>query len=351
MQKYVISQKQDMTQLEKAEQFFNDTIFNLSGIGNLQKNEVDFDKIVCTSKRILGGKGTIYPTRSGGTCANLKKGGRTALKRHTLTQLAKTSIRDAGFVLAWKVENDISFNSTLMITLTYGRNVPDHKTAKKHLDLFFQNCRNRNWLRYYVWVAQLQTGKRAKEKGIESYRAKNGDAIHFHILTITEKGNSLQLHNAQRELRAIWKKIVNKWEVKCNHKPQNIGGVDIRSVYNSANYISRYISNESETIIGNMWNISDALRKATKPQTKTFVISKSVFDTFARSVYIGNVYRTDATGKKVKIKDATFKTISVKNWDKSLIVCSDNVDAVERDLMRRERNLKKVNQAVFLTSD
>jgi hypothetical protein len=238
-----------------------------------------------------------------------------------------------------------------MITLTYGRNVPDHKTAKKHLDLFFQNCRNRNWLRYYVWVAQLQTGKRAKEKGIESYRAKNGDAIHFHILTITEKGNSLQLHNAQRELRAIWKKIVNKWEVKCNHKPQNIGGVDILAVYNSANYISRYISNESETIIGNMWNISDALRKATKPQTKTFVISKSVFDTFARSVYIGNVYRTDATGKKVKIKDATFKTISVKNWDKSLIVCSDNVDAVERDLMRRERNLKKVNQAVFLTSD
>jgi len=344
MQKYVISENHDTSQLQNAKRFFNDTTFNLSSIGKLKKNDIE---IVCTSKRVLGGKGTIFPTRSGGTLANLKKGERTALKRHTLTQFAKTRIRDAGFVLAYKVENDIKFNSTLMVTLTYGRNVPDHKTAKKHLNVFFQNCREKNWLRYYVWVAQLQTGKRAKEKGIESYRAKNGDAIHFHILTITEKGNTLQLQNAQRELRAIWKKIVNKWEVKSGYKAQNIGGVDIRAVFNSANYISRYISNESETIIGNMWSMSDSLREVSQPKTKQFVISKTVFDTFARSVYIENVYRTNVQGKRIKVKDASFDTIAVKNWDKTFIVCSNNVDAVESDLMRRQRNLIKVKNAVF----
>jgi hypothetical protein len=344
MQKYVISENHN----SPDNSFFNDTTFNLSSIGKLQKNDIE---IVCTSKRVLGGKGTIFPTRSGGTCANLKKGERTALKRHTLTQFAKTRIRDAGFVLAWKVENDVSFNSTLMVTLTYGRNVPNHKTAKKHLDLFFQNCRNRNWLRYYVWVAQLQTGKRAKEKGIESYRAKNGDAIHFHILTITEKGNTLQLQNAQRELRAIWKTIVNKWEIKQGYQPQNIGGVDVRAVFNSANYISRYISNESETIIGNMWNMSAPLREVSQPKTKQFVVSQSVFNSFARNVYIENVYCTNVQGKRIKIKDASFDTIAVKNWDKTFIVCSNNVDAVESDLMRRQRNFIKVKNAVFQESD
>jgi len=345
MQKYVISENHNTTN----NSFFNDTTFNLSSIGKLKKNDPE---IVCTSKRVLGGKGTIFPTRSGGTCANLKKGGRTALKRHTLTQFAKTRIRDAGFVLQHLVNKEKSdFNSTLMVTLTYGRNVPDHKTAKKHLNTFLANCRNNNWLRYYVWVAQLQTGKRAKEKGIESYRAKNGDAIHFHILTITEKGNTLQLQNAQRELRAIWKKIVNKWEVKSGYKAQNIGGVDIRAVFNSANYISRYISNESETIIGNMWNMSAPLREVSQPKTKQFVISKSVFDTFARSVYIENVYYTNVQGKRIKVKEATFDTIAVKNWDKTFIVCSNNIPAVESDLMRRQRNLIKVKNAVFQESD
>ena len=343
MQKYIFTENQESGKVN----FINDTTFNLSSIGKLQKNDVD---IICTSKSVLGGKGTILEARSGGTCLNLKKGGRTALKRHTLTQFAKTRIRDAGFVLEWKRENDISFNSTIMITLTYGKKVPEHKTAKKHLDLFFQNCRNNNWLRYYVWVAQLQTGKRAKEKGIESYRAKNGDAIHFHILTITEKGNTLQLQNAQKELRAIWKTIVNKWEVKQGFPPQNIGGVDVTPILHSANYISRYISNESETIIGNMWNMSDALRKVSLPKTKQFVISKSVFDTFARSVYIENIYCTNVQGKRIKVKEASFDTIAVKNWDKSFIVCSNNIPAVEKDLMRRQRNLIKVNNAVFQES-
>lgn len=324
-------------------------LINLSGVGNLQKNDA---VQICTFKHILGGKGTIYPTKQGGVLSNLKRGERKELNRHTLTDHAKRKIRDAGFVLSWKVENDIKFNSTMMITLTYGKNVPDHKTAKKHLDLFFQNCRNNNWLKYYVWVAQLQTGKRAKEKGLKSYRAENGNAIHFHILTITEKGNDLQLSNAQKQLRAYWKTIVNKWEIKQGYKPQNIGGVDVTAVFNSANYISRYISNEEETIIGNMWNMSSELRKTIQPRVEHIAVPISDFNTLAKQVNIKKQYRVNAEGVKERIKEYTKKTIAVKNWDDTWIICTDDINAVKNELERIKRNRNKLeiydtNEKVF----
>jgi hypothetical protein len=238
-----------------------------------------------------------------------------------------------------------------MITLTYGKNVPDHKTAKKHLDLFFQNCRNNNWLKYYVWVAQLQTGKRAKEKGLKSYRAENGNAIHFHILTITEKGNDLQLSNAQKQLRAYWKTIVNKWEIKQGYQPQNIGGVDITAVFNSANYISRYISNEEETIIGNMWNMSSDMRKAIQPRVEHIAVPISDFNSLAKQVNIKKQYRINAEGKKERIKEYSYKTVAVKNWDNSWIICTDDINAVKNELERIKRNRNKLkydtNEKVF----
>jgi hypothetical protein len=326
----------------------NEHLINLSGVGNLKKNDAVH---TYTLKRIYGGKGKIYPTKEGGTISNLKKGGRTDLKRHTLTNHAKNCIRNAGFVLSAKVENDMQFNSTMMVTLTYGKNVPDHKTAKKHLNTFLTNCRNNKWLRYNVWVAQLQTGKRAKEKGLKSYRAENGNAIHFHILTITEKGSDLQLSNAQKQLRAYWKGIVNKWEIKQGYQPQNIGGVDVTAVYNSANYISRYISNEEETIIGNMWNISSGLRKAINETKEYIQVPICDFDDFAKQVSIQKQYRVNAEGVKERIKEATKKTIAVKNWDESWIILSDNIDAVINELKRIERNRNKLkydtNEKVF----
>jgi len=333
---------------EYALKLRNDHLINLSGVGNLKKNDALH---TYTFKRIYGGKGKIYPTKEGGTISNLKKGGRTELKRHTLTNHAKNCIRNAGFVLSAKVENDMQFNSTMMITLTYGKNVPDHKTAKQHLNTFLTNCRNNDWLRYYVWVAQLQTGKRAKEKGLKSYRAENGNAIHFHILTITEKGNTLQLSNAQKQLRAYWKKIVNKWEVKQGYQPQNIGGVDVTAVYNSANYISRYISNEEETIIGNMWNISSGLRTAINETKEYIQVPMCDFDDLAKNVSIQKQYRINKEGKKERIKEASKKTISVKNWDDTWIILSDDINAVISELQRMERNRNKLkydtNEKVF----
>jgi hypothetical protein len=323
------------------QKLYTDTNINLSGVGNLQK--ISSDEIY-TFKHIKGGKGKVYPTREAKCISNLKKGGREELKRHTLTSYAKEQIRNAGSVLSWKVNNDYAFNSTIMITLTYGKNVPDHKTAKKHLDLLLQNCRNNNWLRYYVWVAQLQTGKRAKEKGLKSYRAENGNAIHFHILTITEKGNKFQYTNAQKLLRSYWKNIVNKWEIKQGYKPQNIGGVDVTAVYNSANYISRYITNEEETIIGNMWNMSSKLRKAIEPTIEHFMVNTDDFNSIAKDVFIKKQFRVNAEGKKEKVKEASNKTISFENWDKSFVICTDDINSLKNELDRRKRNRNKLKK-------
>jgi flagellar basal body rod protein FlgB len=323
-------------------------LINLSSVGNLKKNDVLH---TYTLKRIYGGKGKLYPTKEGGNTSNLKKGGRTELKRHTLTSHAKNLIRDAGFVLSAKVENDVQFNSTIMITLTYGKNVPDHKTAKKHLNTFLTNCRNNNWLRYYVWVAQLQTGKRAKEKGLKSYRAENGNAIHFHILSVTERGNDLQLSNAQKVLRSYWKDIVNKWEIKQGYEAQNIGGVDVTAVYNSANYISRYISNEEETIIGNMWNISSGLRKAINETKEHIQIPECDFNTLAKNLSIKKQYRVNAEGKTEQIRQASKQTIAVKNWDESFVILSNDINSVLLELQRIQRNRNKLkydtNEKVF----
>ncbi len=315
---------------------------NLSGVGNL--------KISVEVSKMKNGKGTIHlqQVTSENSAQNLKKGGREILTRHTLTGYAKRQIRDAGSMLKWMVEHHTDVYSTLMTTLTYGRAVPDHKTAKKHLNAFLTRCRQKGYLKHYVWVAQLQTGKRSTEKGIESYRAKNGAAIHFHILHLTYKGSELQLENAQKSLRAIWKGIVNKWEKNAGFQVQNIGGVDVTPVYNASNYVSRYISNESETIIGNMWNMSAEMRKMIERETQTTEVDKRAFYAVVKNVSAKRLYKekicpTTKEPKRERIREATHHTISFPMWNDTPIIITDSVDSVLNDIGRIERNNKKTS--------
>jgi hypothetical protein len=326
---------------------------NLSSVGNLkqgnEKNKVnvfDYDTFIDEKQeyvfqQLISGKGWIYSKKEAGRTENLKKGGREELKRSNLTPYAKRTIRNAGSVMAYLVQNDSRFVSTLMITLTYGKLVPDHKTAKRHLNAFLTRCRKNGWFVYYTWVAQLQTGKRAKEKGLKSYRAEHGAAIHFHILFMTEKGSDLQLKNAQRVLRAYWKKIVNDWEVKTGNQPQNIGGVDVTAVYDASGYVSRYISNEEETIIGNMWGMSSEMRKISEPKKYTKILPISDFENLAKRVDLGRMYRTNAEGKKERVKEASAQTVAVKIYDKSYVICTNNIEVVISELNRLTRNRYK----------
>ena len=324
--------------LEHRKQCFCDFcsthLFNLSGVGNLKKT-IDVSSM-------KNGRGVIHTQQVSHANArlNLKRGGREKLERNQLTSYAKRQIRDAGSMQKWLVENDADVNSTLMTTLTYGKAVPDHKTAKKHLNTFLTRCRQQKFLKHYLWVAQLQTGKRAKEKGVKSYRAENGAAIHFHILHLTYKRAPLQLQNAQKEFRAIWKEIVNKWEAKEGYNIQNISGVNVIPVYNASNYVSAYISNESETIIGNMWNMSSEMRKEIVKTKLTIEVNKEAYKKMVFSVSSSRLYDEN----KKRIREATWHTISFKMWNDEPIILTDNVDAVIQNINRIERNFNKINQ-------
>ncbi len=323
---------------------------NLSCVGNLiRPNEEkqperielkDNTRVILKTKLLRCGKASIYPDKEmqGDNTKNLKKGGREAISRTNLTSYAKRMIQNSGDMMKWAIENDARFLSPLMVTLTYGRSVPDHPTAKKHLNLFLNRCRKNNWLSTYVWVAQLQTGKRAKQKGIYSYRAEHGSAIHFHIITMTERGSDLQLNNAQKVLRSFWKKIVNDWERKSGYKEQNIGGVDVTAVYDSSRYVSTYIKNEQETIMGNMWGMSSGMRDLIKTEDFYTGIPKIVFNEICNKVDAKKMFRTNAEGKTERIRIASGNTIAVRNWDNSYILLTNDYEIINSEFNRYAKN-------------
>jgi hypothetical protein len=198
--------------------------------------------------------------------------------------------------------------------------------------------RKNKWLSHYVWVAQLQTGKRAKEKGKYSYRAENGSAIHFHIISMTERGSDLQIKNAQKVLRSIWKTIVNDWEIRSGFPVQNIGGVDITAVYDASRYVSRYIANEQDTIQGNMWGMSSDMRKLIQPDEKYISVPDKVFKDVCFRVDARKMYRYNAEGRSERLKIASGNTIAVKNWNSTYVLLTNDFNMVFSDFQRYSRN-------------
>lgn len=340
----------DNTKVKQENRFLGTHLINLSCVGKLIREKPlkalqrprlqDDTRIILKSKKLKCGKASIYPDRDmeGKNTSNLKRGGRKALERTNLTSYAKRRIQDAGDMLAWSVANDSKCMSPIMITLTYGKAVPSDLISKRHINLFFNQCRKNNWLSTYLWVAQLQTGKRAKEKGQYSYRAEHGSAIHFHIITMTERGSDLQVNNAQKQLRAIWKKIVNDWERKSGHEVQNIGGVDVSAIYNASKYVSRYIKNETETIKGNMWGMSAMMRELIQPEESYTSVPKVVFQEICRKVDAKKMFRTNALGQSERIKIASGNTIAFRNWDNTYILLTNDYQIIESEFNRYAKN-------------
>lgn len=320
---------------------------NLSCVGKLKQSlRPSPHGSVVVVKTLSDGSGKAYnkPKIYLNSQANLKRGGREELKRDTLTKYGSSQIRKAGRIIRYMVDNEIdNARSSVMITLTYGKESPDHKTAKKHLNTFLTRVRKLGELKYYVWIAQEQTGKRALEAGKKSYRAEHGNAIHFHILTMTHKGKDMQVHNAQNKLRAIWKQIVNKWEVKSGFEAQNIGGVDFRCVHNASNYVARYLKNEQDTIIGNMWNMSASMREAIKEDTTEIEVSTKAWEYTASRFHHG----------RMKIRnqiEPKYSTRAYKLWNDTPVLVSNDMRALFREVYRNERNLAKLSRKQTKTS-
>jgi len=181
----------------------------------------------------------------------------------------------------------------------------------------------------FAWVAQLQTGERAKEKGLKSYRAEHGSAIHFHILTDQVPVTLVRKH---------WCAIVNKWEEKSGHKKTKLGGVDLRLVYNASHYVSKYISNETKSgnILGNLWGISNEARK------QIGIKDGQIIDTTDQEFSAFNkAFRLSS--KKHDTREITFNhsVKSMKDWNDSPIIFSKDVRAVLRAFTKWKRNLIK----------
>jgi len=91
-----------------------------------------------------------------------------------------------------------------------------------------------------------------------------------------------------------------------------------------------------------MWNMSSDMRKAIQPRVEHIAVPISDFNSLAKQVNIKKQYRVNAEGVKERIKEYTKKTIAVKNWDDTWIICTDDINAVKNELERIKRNRNKL---------
>lgn len=277
------------------------------------------------------GRGYIYVQHKAGNKTNLKKGGRKKLCRLNLTPHAKRMIISAGDALEALKEAG-TIKTTVMVTLSYRKNVPDHKTAKKHLANWIRAMKIKGYCKYFAWVAQNQNGKRAEGTGRTSYRAMHGDAIHFHIIT-----SRVSIEDA----RHAWRIIVKNWEHENGLKSEPISGVHIQQVYNASRYISRYITLEEKagTIKGNMWNISAPLRKLCK-----FEKSASVTITLAEWKQYIHAHRINSKNHEVTQRKYVEKVHCVKDWKGLPVVFFRNVPNALKDVYRYKHHIRKLEK-------
>lgn len=260
-----------------------------------------------------------------GNKRNLKQGERKQLCRHTLTKFATKQILASGRLLNWKYNTDKSFLSPTFITITYGANVPEHKTAKKHLDRFLKVIRYHGYGKLYTWVAQLQTGVRAMLQGRKSYRQQHGFAIHFHIMTehIPEDFGKIYLCNS-------WKAIVNEWETKNRFENSRTEyGYDCKPVFNAANYMAKYISFNKNEVIGNMWNMSKGMRELIKKEKRIKYINEIDFINYCEL-------------HEDKSQLGNTKIMICEDFQANRMMFTNNVNDVLKDLETIAENKRKV---------
>jgi hypothetical protein len=161
-----------------------------------------------------------------------------------LTQYAKSTIRKSARLLHHSVKGNLAS----FITLTYGRDIPSHIEAKKHLYLFLKRMRRLYGNFMYVWVAENQ---------------KRG-AIHFHI--------AANQYVPKELINKHWNEVVSKWQRSQGYDVQKLRP-NVKGVEQIGSYMSKYISKESGKIGGNMYGISTELRDSMKPKVHTIEIT------------------------------------------------------------------------------
>ena len=288
-------------------------------------------RIAIIGKHNPTGRGYIHAVHKAGCRDNLKKGDRQNLQRTNLTSHAKRMIISAGDALQDMVEKKL-IKYTVLVTLSYRKNVPDHKTAKKHLANWIRAMKKQGFCKYFAWVAQNQNGERAKMLGIDSYRSKHGEGIHFHMIT-----SRISIEKA----RHSWRKIVHSWEKSEGLPIEAISGVDIQKVHNASRYIARYITTEDKagSIQGNMWNISAPLRKlCTYTTTNPVTITAEEWKQYVKN------RRINSKRHEVKQRNWSENVHTVKDWKGYPIVFFRDIEKAISDVYKFKNHLRKIEK-------
>ena len=167
-----------------------------------------------------------------------------------LTDKAKGKIKLGSRMLQYMAETQKKAKAFCsFITLTYGKNYPNDKIAKTHLDNFLKRMRRMHNTFHYVWVAERQ---------------KRG-AIHFHILTPS--------YTDKEFINASWTQISDRWLESEKLPPQQLYP-NVIATYHAGRYMAKYMSKEDEHIKGNMYGISQNTRLLMKPcRVSTYTFS------------------------------------------------------------------------------
>jgi len=170
---------------------------------------------------------------------------RGPLIQEGLTKQAEAKIKRSGRMLQYHARERLNTKWLSFITLTYGRDWPDDRTAKNHLNRFLNKVRRRYGKIRYVLVVERQ---------------KRG-AIHYHILT------DQYIH--KDVLNPMWDKIVAKWQAYEGHQRQtvrpNVTGIDTSKPGKAEHYLMKYMTKKDEHLEGNLYSISQTLRELMKP--------------------------------------------------------------------------------------
>lgn len=174
------------------------------------------------------------------------------LKSMALTKEAKSKIKRVCRIFDFYVKNHrIKSKKCSMITLSYPKNYPDDRTAKKHLDNFIKRINRFSFDFMYLWVAEKQ---------------KRG-AIHFHIIT----PNYIPMDI----INSGWTEIVRKWYQKNGYTFSHVLP-NVKAVDNVSRYVTKYITkDENNTIEGNRYNISKVAHKLAKPTIEELILTSS----------------------------------------------------------------------------
>lgn len=199
-----------------------------------------------------------------GTRHEWKKG--EQIEQTRLTPFAKKQIKRAARLMKWQA------GKTRFITLTYGKDAPDCKEAKKHLKQFIQRLQRKFGQSFnYVWVAEMQRGK-ILENGRESYRVKNGAAIHFHLLIDREIVQNILNEKEVKEYAELQSKATI-----CKALKDKINPIVKKKL---AAYRQRMSEIEQENIYHNQMTIPEHIIKRLNraiEKDKTMVYSNEIY--------------------------------------------------------------------------